>query len=136
VTIPTNDQVPAYLSQAYGEVYKHIGEQGTESKGPGFAIWHQPAAVLAGEIAEVAVPVARAVASSATVKVYELPEALVAFAVRQGEAGNFAQLHAALLDWIEANNYLVIGPYREIYKKPTDESDCSTEIQYPVAKAN
>ena len=136
VTIPTNDKVPVYLNAAYGEVYKHIKEQGAKDTGPCFAVWHQPAAVLAGEVAEAAVPVDHTVPSSAVVKVYELPQAQVASAVHHGDFENFVHLHAVLLDWIESNNYRVIGPYREIYLKSNDQNDTATEVQYPVAKAS
>ena len=138
VTIPTNDQVPAFLNEAYGEVYSHIHSQGAKDTGACFAVWHQPAAILANEIAEAAVPLDHAVPSSDKVKVYELPQAQVASATHHGDFDNFVQLHAVLLDWIESNNYQVIGPYREFYIKHHDKgmSDSSTEIQYPVAKAN
>jgi len=137
VTIPTNDQVPAYLGEAYGEVYDLIKTKGAKDIGACFAVWHQPAAILANEIAEAAVPIDHAIASSDRVKVYELPQAQVASATHHGEFDSFVQLHAALLDWIETNNYQVIGPYREIYiKHNEDMSSASTEVQYPVAKAS
>ncbi len=137
VTIPTNDQVPAYLGEAYGEVYTHIKTQGAKDTGACFAVWHQPAAILANEVAEAAVPVDHAVQSSDRVKVYELPQAQVASATHYGDFDNFVQLHAVLLDWIESNNYQVIGPYREFYVKHNEDmSSSETEIQYPVAKAN
>lgn len=137
VTIPTNDQVPVYLDEAYGEVYSHIRTQGAKDAGACFAVWHQPAAILANEVAEAAVPVDHAVPSSERVKVYELPQVQVASAVHFGNFDNFVQLHAVLLDWIESNNYQVIGPYREIYAKHNEDmSSAETEVQYPVAKAN
>ncbi len=137
VTIPTNDQVPTYLGEAYGEVYTHIKTNGAKDTGACFAVWHQPAAVLANEIAEAAVPVDHAVPSSDRVKVYELPQAQVASAVHRGDFDIFVQLHAVLLDWIESNNYQVIGPYREFYVKHNEDMSASeTEIQYPVVKAS
>jgi DNA-binding transcriptional MerR regulator len=136
VTIPTNDQVPTFLNEAYGEVYSHIHSQGAKDTGACFAVWHQPAAILANEVAEAAVPVDQAVPSSDKVKVYELPQAQVASATHLGDFDNFVQLHAVLLDWIESNNYQVIGPYREFYIKNNDKGDSATEIQYPVAKAS
>ncbi|MBI1281581.1 MAG: MerR family transcriptional regulator [Anaerolineaceae bacterium] len=136
VSIPTNDQVPAYLNEAYGEVYSHIKAQGAKDTGACFGVWHQPAAILANEVAEAAVPVDHAIPSSDRVKVYELPQAQVASAVHRGEFVSFVQLHAVLLDWIESNNYQIVGPYREIYINSADKSNSTTEIQYPVAKAN
>ncbi|MBA3869038.1 MAG: MerR family transcriptional regulator [Anaerolineae bacterium] len=137
VTIPTNDQVPAYLSPAYKEVYSHIKAQGGKDTGPCFAVWHQPAAVLANEVAEAAVPIDRLLSGTDLVKVYELPSAQVVSAVHHGDFENFTQLHAVLLSWIEANGYRVLGTYREIYinHDKSNLSDSATEIQYPVEKA-
>ncbi len=83
--------------------------------GPCFAIWHQPAAILANEVVEAVVPVDRPVAGSADVKVYELPQALVASATHHGDFENLTRLHATVLSWIEDNGYQIVGPYREVY---------------------
>ena len=136
VTIPTNDQVPVYLDEAYGEVYTLIKERGVKDTGACFAVWHQPAAILANEVAEAVVPIDHAVPGTDRVKVYELPQTQVASATHQGDFDNFVQLHATLLDWIETHNYQVIGPYREIYMNHDETKKPSTvEVQYPVAKA-
>jgi DNA-binding transcriptional MerR regulator len=137
VTIPTNDQVPVYLKLAYGEVYQHIKTQGVKDTGVCFAIWHQPAAILANEEAEAAVPIDRLLPGTDRVKVYELPETQVVSAVHQGDFANFTQLHAVLLSWIESNHYQVVGPYREIYLQhdKNNMSESATEVQYPVEKA-
>jgi DNA-binding transcriptional MerR regulator len=134
VTIPTNREVPAYLDEAYGEVYRHISVQGAKDAGPCLAIWHQPAATLANEVVEAVVPVDRAVASSAAVKVYELPQAQVASAAHRGAFESLTRLHATLLSWIESNSYQVVGPYREVYTGE-DSGLSSVEVQYPVVKA-
>lgn len=136
VTIPTNDQVSIYLDEAYRDVYTHIRTQGAKDIGACFAVWHQPAAILANEVAEAAVPIDRAMPSSEHVKVYELPQADVASAIHHGDFEDFTQLHATLLDWIETHNYQVIGPYREIYANHNEDmNESTTEIQYPVVKA-
>jgi DNA-binding transcriptional MerR regulator len=137
VTIPTNDQVPAYLDAAYGEVYNYIKQQGARDTGPCFALWHQPAAVHAEEVAEAAVPIDRGLPGTERVAVYELPQTQVAAAVHQGAFENFTQLHAVLLDWVEANGYTIVGPYREIYlhAQSGDQAESATEVQYPVEKA-
>jgi effector-binding domain-containing protein len=134
ITIPTNEEVPAYLDEAYREVYRHIEEQGAKVTGPRLAIWNQPATVLVGEVVEVAVPVDHLVSSSNRLKVYELPQAAVASSVHHGNFENFKQLHATLLSWIETNNYLIVGSYREIYMNPVKSAKSATEVQYPVVK--
>jgi DNA-binding transcriptional MerR regulator/effector-binding domain-containing protein len=137
VTIPTNDQVPEYLGVAYRDVYGHISQQRGKALEPCFAMWHQGADVLTDEVAEAAVPLEQLVPESDTVRVYELPQTQVASVIHHGEFENFTQAHTALLKWIEANGYRIVGAYRELYiaHDHDDMSNSATEIQYPVEKA-
>ncbi len=138
VTIPTNDQVPSYLNPAFMEVATYIKDAKCTITGPHFAIWHQAAEVITNEVAEAAVPVNCASAGTDRIQVYELPETRVASAVHHGDFEDFTQLHTAILQWIEANSYQVVGAYREVYIKhnPDDLSDTTTEVQYPVQPAS
>jgi effector-binding domain-containing protein len=40
------------------------------------------------------------------------------------------------MEWIDANGYQIVGPYREIYIKHEkgDLSDTTTEIQFPLKR--
>jgi DNA-binding transcriptional MerR regulator len=136
VTIPTNDQVPQYLGEAYGQVWNYIKGAGAKDLGPNMAVWHQAAEVHANEVAEAAVPIDRTLPGNDRVKVYELPQAQVVSAVHQGEFENFTRLHTVLLKWIEDHNYRIVGPYREIYihHNPDNMAESATEVQYPVEK--
>ena len=137
VTIPTNDQVPKYLGPAYTEAYDYVRKQGAKDVGPCFALWHSPADVYENEDAEAVVPIDRLLKGTDRVKVYELPSTQVASVVHQGDFEEFTQGHAALLEWIDANGYRIVGPYREIYirQDKANLSDSTTEIQFPVEKA-
>ena len=137
VTIPTNDQVPAYLGPAYSEIYNYLRQQGIKDDGACMTLWHSPADVYANEDAEAIVVVDRLLPSTDRVKVYELPPTQVAAVVHHGKFEEFTQGHAALLEWIDANGYRIVGPYREIYIKheKNNLSDTITEIQFPVEKA-
>lgn len=134
VTIPTNDQVSVYLGSAFAAVFDHIKAEGAKDSGPCLAVWHQPAEIHANEVAEAAVPIDRSIAGAERVKVYKLPSVQVVSVVHHGEFDNFRQEHTALLQWIEANDYRIIGPYREIYINHAsgNMADAATEIQYPV----
>lgn len=138
VTIPTNDQVPQYLDAAYHAVYSYVQANGVKDTGACFALWHQPAAILANEVAEAAVPVEKLFPGSESVKVYELPQTQVASVLHEGSFDNFTKTHAVLLSWIESNGYQVVGPYREIYLKndQNDPNSSSAEVQYPVEKVD
>ena len=137
VTIPHNDEVPVYLGAAFAETSEHVRKQGAKEAGPCLALWQQPAAVLANEEAEAVVPIDRSIAGADRVTVYTLPQARVACAVHQGDFAAFTHMHAALLTWIEANGYRIVGPYREVYIKHdrNNLSETTTEIQYPVDQA-
>ena len=135
VTIPTNDQVPVYLGEAFREASDHVQQQGAKDIGPCFAVWHQPANVYANEVAEAAIPIDRPLPGTDQVKVYELPQAQVASVVHHGDFDNFTQGHTALVKWVEENGYRIIGPYREIYiSRDLSTNESATEIQYPVEK--
>jgi DNA-binding transcriptional MerR regulator len=136
ITIPTNDQVPAYLGPAFQETGAYVKNRGAKETGPCFAVWHQAADVYVNEDAEAAVPIDRVIPESDGIKVYELPKTQVASVVHHGEFEDFTQGHTALLQWVEANGYRIVGPYREIYiSHQPNMADSATEIQYPVEKA-
>ena len=136
VTIPTNEQVPQYLGNAYAAVYDHMRIHGLKDSGLCLAVWHSPADVFSDEDAEAVVPIDRPVPGTDRVAVYELPEVQVAAVVHHGDFADFTQGHVALMKWIEANGYRIAGPYREIYLKHDRRNlaDTTTEIQFPVEK--
>src|SRR5215207_9707707 len=136
VSIPTNDQVPQYLGPTCMEIYHYVREQGAKDTAPCFALWHSPADVYENEDAEAIVPIDRPLKGTDRVNIYELPSTQVAAVVHQGNFEDFTQSHAAILEWIDANGYQIVGPYREIYIKhdKSELSDSTTEIQFPVEK--
>lgn len=137
ITIPTNDQVPEYLNPAFMEVFSYVSGQGVKPSSPHLALWHTSADTRTDEDAEALVPIDRPLPGTESVKVYELPGVQVASVVHHGDFKDFTQTHVALLKWIEANDYRISGPFREIYLKhdPDDWGDSTTEVQYPVEKA-
>ncbi len=139
VTIPRNDEAPVYLGAAFTEVSDHVKGQGAKETGPCLAVWHQAAAVRADEEADAAVSIDRPIPRTDRVTVYALPPVRVASVVHhhQGESDDFTHGHAALLTWIDANGYRIVGPYREVYinHDQSDATDVATEIQYPVDTA-
>jgi DNA-binding transcriptional MerR regulator len=137
VMIPTNDQVPMILRSAFSEVSNYVKQQGGKEMGPCLAVWHTPADVYTDEDTEAVVPIDRLLHSTDRVQVYELPQVEVASLVHAGNFDDFTQGHTVLLQWIDAHDYHIAGPFREIYIKHDhgDLTDSSTEIQFPVEKA-
>lgn len=140
VTIPRNDEVPLYLGAAFTEASEHVKQQQAKQAGPCLAIWHQAAAVRTDEEADAVVPIDRLIPGTDRVAVHTLPATRVASIVHhhQGESDDFTVGHVALLSWIDANSYRVVGPYREVYIgwDNADSGNAATEIQYPVDKAS
>lgn len=137
VTIPRNNDAPAYLGAAFTEASAHATTQGAKESGFRVAVWHQPAAIHVHEEADAAVPIDRPVPGTDRVTAYDLPPVRVASVVHQGAFADFTHEHAALLTWIEANGYRIVGPYREVYMNhdQSNMTDAATEIQYPLDTA-
>lgn len=129
VTIPTNDRVPKALEPAFTEAYDYVRTHGAQDNGRPFALWHSSS--YGNEDAEAVVPIDRRLMGTNRIKIYELSGTQVASLIHFGDFEQFTKDHAALLAWINANGYKVVGPYREIYMK-LDRT--ITEIQFPVEK--
>ena len=129
VNLPLNDRIPNNLDPAFTEAYAYVHKHGAQDNGPRFALWH--GSVYINEDAEAAVPIDRRLASTDRVKVYELSRTQVASLIHFGDFEAFKKDRAALIEWIKANGYKIVGPYREIYMK---QDRSITEIQFPVEK--
>jgi DNA-binding transcriptional MerR regulator len=80
------------------------------------------------------------VPESGRMRVHELPAATMAATVHHGPYNTLGEAHEAILKWIEANGYRIVGPDREVYLYNTmpirlDDPSYVTELQYPVEKA-
>jgi DNA-binding transcriptional MerR regulator len=79
------------------------------------------------------------VPESGRMRVEELPAVTVASTVHHGSYNTIGSAHEAVLTWIEANRYQIVGQDREVYLYNAmpirlDDPTYVTEIQYPVAK--
>ncbi|HLZ09240.1 MAG TPA: MerR family transcriptional regulator, partial [Chloroflexota bacterium] len=80
------------------------------------------------------------VPESGRMHVHELPAATMAATVHHGSYNTIGDAHEAVLKWVEANRYQIVGPDREVYLYNTvpislNNPSYVTEIQYPVEKA-
>ncbi len=87
---------------------------------------------------EAALPVRGAVPDSERIKLRELPALESAVSVvHTGPLEKLVQAFGAALSWIEANNYLISGPNREVFVKASplnDQANFLTEVLVPVTK--
>jgi len=147
-TIPCWDQdvYGPTLTRMFDEVGEHLDRQGTECVGPGIALYHESQFIHLGnqgELADVeaALPIAGPMPESNRVKVRELPETEVAFAVHHGSFSGLPLAKQAVFAWIEANGYRRAGAIREVYlhhdpdhQANEDSPRHMTEVQFPVTK--
>lgn len=136
----------AAVGVLFGEVYEAIGPHVAEALGPHpgeggqtLVLWYDT------EFKESQVDGAAAfilrcrVPEQGRMQVHELPAATMAATIHHGSYETIGEAHAAILRWIEANGYRIVGPDREInlYNSPPirqDDPSYITEIQYPVEK--
>lgn len=137
------DVITDYASAGplYEELFGEIGKTGIPPTGPMFAIYYDPSPKEKDVDIEVAVPIADANAEiSGRVVVRELGgmPAVVSL-TRVGPYDDFDPAYQAIMDWVQANGYRIIGPNREIHVtgpgQDVPPEEYVTEIQFSIAKA-
>jgi len=136
IIIPSNDQVPEYLTPAFNQVNDFIQMGPGKAAGPGIAVWYTPLEAKTDIVADAAIPIEKLVEETDEIKVHTLPQEHVASVIHEGDFADFIKSYDALFKWMEANDYHITGPFREIYHKwsNNDQSDTTTEVQVPVEK--
>jgi DNA-binding transcriptional MerR regulator len=140
--LPNHSAVGALFGEVYEALAPYVSEalgRHPEEGGQTLVLWYDT------EYKEQAVDGAAAfmlrcrVPESGRVKVHELPAATMAAAVHHGSYNTIGEAHEAILTWIEANGYRIVGPDRELNLYHTmpirlDDPSYVTELQYPVEK--
>ncbi|MBV7333497.1 MerR family transcriptional regulator [Chloroflexi bacterium TSY] len=135
----SQDIVGPALGRMTGEAMNYAQEQNARMN-VGLVLWHDnddPDLKKQGEIdVEAAVTIEGDVASSSSIKVYSLPQSLMASAVHHGEFTGLGATKRAIFAWIDENDYQIAGPIREVYLQfdPENPSNHVTEVQFPVEK--
>jgi DNA-binding transcriptional MerR regulator len=135
------DMVEAYVAQY----------EGARADRPPFSIYYDDEYREKDVDAEVAVPLKYAIPESESIRVRQTPRlSNVACVVHVGGYSEIYQAYNALLAWIEANDYRMMGPIREVYLRygadglnfelpPTylsqDKHEYVTELQLSVEKS-
>ena len=139
------------IQQMFDMVETYVAQfEGARADKPPFSIYYDDEYREKDMDAEVAVPLKYAIPENDLIRVRQLPRlSSVACVVHVGEYSDIYQAYNALLAWIEANNYQMTGPIREIYLRygadgldfelpPTylanDKHEYVTELQLSVEK--
>ena len=137
------DTIPTYSQQdsLWGELESYLGQNEIHPAGPCFTLYHDAEYKERDVDAEACEPVGLATHGKGRVVVRELPAVeSMASVVHKGTFGTLDQAYQAILSWIQANGYRVVGSDREVYlhtsNGPARQDDPSyvTEVQIPVAK--
>lgn len=110
--------------------------------GPCFTVYHSEEPQLD---VEVCWALKNSIQPNGRIKVYELPEVeTMASVVHKGPFVTIGEAYKAIIQWIETNDYHIVGPCREIYLQSPKRTatgvsqtdpNTVTEIQFPVEKA-
>jgi len=127
------------ISPLYAEVYAALGPYASEA-GLTLAIWYDEEYREHDVDGAAAFLLRSRVPESGRMRVHTLPAATIATTVHQGSYNTLIEAHEAILKWVEANGYRIVGPSRELYLHNTmpirhDDPSYVTEIQFPVEKA-
>lgn len=86
---------------------------------------------------EVCLPIVQSIKGDKIVRVKKMPATEVASTIYVGTYDKIGPTYVNLMSWLEKNNYIIVGPAREVYlndpsKVPAES--LKTEIQFPIKK--
>jgi DNA-binding transcriptional MerR regulator len=143
--------IPSYPEQGrlWGELVDYLQAQHINPNDPCLTIYHDDEYKDSDIEVEVCIPVEADLPSNSRIKVYKLaPVECMACTVHHGPFVTIGEAYNAMLQWIEANDYNICGPSREVYLVEANaeggeqgltlnqnDPETVTEIQFPVTKA-
>lgn len=144
--VPDDDRIQYMFEEA--ETY--IAQFNARADKPPMTIYHDQEYREKDIDAEVILPLKFAIAGRGDMRIIELPQIkTAACVVHTGDYSSIYQAYNALMEWIEANEYHMAGPIREVYLRYTadglgfdlpptylakDSNSFVTELQLLVAK--
>lgn len=141
--LPTHSAVGSLFSEVYDAIGAYVGEALGPNPGQGgqtLVLWYDTEFKERDFDGAAAFFLRCRVPDNGRMHVHELPAATMAVTIHHGSYETIGEAHEAVITWIEANGYRVVGEDREINlynKMPIRRDDPSyvTEIQYPIEKA-
>lgn len=105
------------ITSMFVELETHVARfEKARADKPPFSVYYDAEYRETDIDAEVAVPLAFAIPGTEIIQVREMPAiAKAACVVHSGGYATLYQAYNALLNWIEENNYRMLGPIREVY---------------------
>lgn len=126
------------LPLLFEELARYLAQHKVMPGGPPMALFYDEEYRENNLSVEAALPVRGSLPDSDRIKLRDLPELeSAASLVHTGPLEKLVQAFGAALNWIEANNYRISGPNREIFVKASpmsDQANFLTEVIVPVTK--
>lgn len=137
------DIVANYGSQGplWNELMGYVFQNGGKPAGPCLTVYFDEEYKESDVDLEVVQPVEGPLSSGGRIRVYDLESVpTMASTIHRGPYSGFNDAYGALMQWISANGYRIVGPNREIYLRSSGDEgvtpeDFVTEVQFPVVKA-
>ena len=133
------DVIPAYPEQGnlWEELESYLAQHQITPEGPCFTVYYSDPPDIDAQVCE---PVSEPFQGNQRIQLQMLPGIdTMATVVHQGPFLTIGEAYTAIIKWIEANDYQIKGPAREVYLRPAENASQTdpktvTEIQFPVAK--
>jgi effector-binding domain-containing protein len=150
--VSIRDIVEDYGAQGrlWQEIEGFLTGNSIRAAGPSITIYYDTEYKERDVDLEAATPITANSQGNSRFQVKEIPGGEMACTVHHGDYEGLSQAYTALIGWIEANGYRIVGPNREIYLQCGDNGysdpavfgdsvvdsveDFLTEIQFPVEK--
>ena len=133
------DVIPSYPEQGHlwDELESFLAHHKIKPQGSCFTIYYTDEPDIDTEVCE---PVSSSIPEDPKVNERQLPGVdTMATVVHKGPFISIGEAYTAIIKWIEANDYQINGPAREVYLRPATngsqtDPETVTEIQFPVEK--
>lgn len=136
------------VTALFEELEAYVARHGARAPLPPLMLYHDMEFLEQVEDVEVMVPIHGALTGNGRIETRELPaQAQMACLVHTGRYEGLAEAFSVMLNWIEANDFVVTGPTREVYLRfgadqddytlpdvylADNDDDFVTELQVPV----
>lgn len=135
--VPGREQIGPALGRMYQTIMGYLNAHGGKIAGPATAVYHDMEYNETNVLMEAALPVADDLPETEQVKIRTLPAGTMASLIHKGPFSALEAAYEAMFRWIEANDYQIIAPSRELtlqFDPNGSPGDYITELQFPVAK--
>ena len=131
---------PPVIGALLNNTYQYLLSQEAKNLGNVILIYHDIESRNHQSIPiEAIIPISNKIAATEKIWIYELPKVdQIASLVYRGSIENILEIVEAdktLTQWIEQNNYQIIGSNREVYLEyDKNRNPIAIELQYPIEK--